>query len=548
MTYAAKISNYFSQRNRSWILSLIVLIALIYLPFIGNDFFFDDDNFFNGNAKKAFENATLHFNTRWFAYISLKWTAAVFGDSVTLFFHVGNMLLHAANVVLLFLMLRQLKALALPLCHTQTYFNWGIWLGTLFFACNPVAVYAVGYVIQRSILMATFFTLAMQLAYLRGLINGQKYWLALSVLFYFLAVFSKEHSLMAPAVIVMMTILLKPYNKTNWRILATTWLGFIVVALFVILKMKGISSIAYEHDATSLLEQQAIVASAQNVHLLSAMTQAGLFFKYLFLWVIPNPAWMSIDMRETFASSISAWQNWLKVACFIAYGGIALKLLLRRGKAGLIGFALLYPWLLFMVEFSSVRIQEPFVLYRSYLWMPGLLLLIPLALDGLQNKKAMIITFVLIVGLIPLSWNRLWVFADTYRLWNDAAVLLKNDTVPGAARIFYNRGKLELDAKRWEEAIADFKRVKAINPKIEQSYNYMGTAYAGLGKYQEAINQFDQAIALKPDYAEAYFGKGMVLKRIHSYQEGSTYIEKSCSLGNTLACFIASFSSMPPKP
>ena len=49
-----------------------------------------------------------------------------------------------------------------------------------------------------------------------------------------------------------------------------------------------------------------------------------------------------------------------------------LRLLLRGGIKGLFGLALLYPWLQ-PVKFPSIRVQEPFVLYRGYLSMPGMM-------------------------------------------------------------------------------------------------------------------------------------------------------------------------------
>ncbi len=70
-----------------------------------------------------------------------------------------------------------------------------------------MAVYAVGYLIQRSILLATFFALVMQLAYLRALLTGHKRWLLLAVIAYFLAGFSKEHSVLMPAVLAAQHIL-----------------------------------------------------------------------------------------------------------------------------------------------------------------------------------------------------------------------------------------------------------------------------------------------------------------------------------------------------
>ena len=542
MHFSSRSLRYFGHGERGFILSLLALVALIYLPFLGSPFVFDDLHFFSGNTPSNFAHSQFHFDLRWLPYASLGWTWALFLDAPH-FFHLGNTLLHAANVLLIFFLLRQLIRLTAPANQKIHHSEWGAWLGALIFACNPVAVYAVGYVIQRSILMATLFTLAMQLAYLHGLVSGQKRWLALSLLFYFIAVFSKEHSLMAPAIVIATTILLRSQTHADWRALWAAWLGYLIIGIFVVLRVKGVFGTAYEHDAAMLFEQQEIAESRTALHLLSVVTQAGLFFKYLFLWWLPNPAWMSADMRETFASSWPVWQSWLKVASFMLYGALASKLLLRRGQMGLIGLALLYPWLLFIVEFSSIRVQEPFVLYRSYLWIPGMLLLIPLLVEILPNrKKVMAALTVTTLLLVPLSWNRLWVFADSYRLWNDAALLLKNEHTPGGARIYYNRGNAELTAKQWPEAIADYQRVLVINPKIEQAHLNIGVAHFNQKQYTEAIAAFNQAIALNQTYALAYFGKGMALKRLNSDIAAKEAMVESCKFGNTTGCLIISTS------
>ena len=538
-------SNYFGQRNRGWVLSLIAMAALVYLPFLGSPFVFDDLNFFSSRAARYYTTSISNFDLRWLPSATLAWTQTLFLDAPHVY-RLGNLLLHAVNVVLLFFLLHQLTSLATQPQRKISYSHWGAWLGALFFACHPVAVYAVGYMIQRSILMATLFTLAMQLTYLRGLINGQKRWLAVSVLFYFLAVFSKEHSLMAPAIVIATTVLLRSKIRADKQALWITWLGYLIIGGFVALRAKGVFGATYEIDAANLLEQQSVTETSMTLHLLSIFTQTGLYFKYLLLWWLPNPAWMSVDMRETFTSSLGAWQNWLKAAGFILYALVAYRLLLRRGRAGLIGLALLYPWLFFLVDLSTIRVQEPFVLYRSYLWMPGMMLLIPLLVSTLPNRKRTVIALTVVtLSLVPLSWNRLWVFGDDYRLWNDAALLLPNEYTPGAARIYYNRGMAELGVSQWDKAIKDFERVKVINPEIEQVYVNIGKADFSLGRYQEAISNFNQAIALKPDYADAYFAKGMTLKRLHADDEALTNIIKSCDLGNKTACLIISFLNRP---
>jgi len=539
MSFRAKLISYFRSRDRGWLLSLFAAVGLVYLPFLGSPFVFDDLLFILGGVAGHYAHSWFHFDLRWLPYATLGWTELWFSNVVTHFFHLGNLLLHAANVILLFFLLRLLAGGVMAGNKDSNAAAWGVWFGALIFALHPVAVYAVGYVVERSILMATFFALLMQLAYLRGLLTGQARWLMLAAVAYFMAVFSKEHSVMTLAVLAAETIVLRPQIRASTRSLWLAWAAFLATGVLIILRAKGVFGTPYEAMAADLFKDQGIVASTPMLHLLSAMTQAGLFFKYLLLWILPNPAWMAIDMREPFVSSWLSWQGLLGAAGFLVYGALGVWLLLRPRWAGLAGLALLYPWLQFVLEFSSIRVQEPFVLYRSYLWMPGMMLFIPLLLAKWPDRKAILALGVAAILLASLAANRLWVFADNYRLWNDAVLLLPDDGVPGADRILFNRGQAEEAMGKWNEAIADFQRVVAISPQYAPVRFELGWAYGRTGRYEEAMVQFDAAIADDPNYANAYYGKAMLLKMRHEDQQAAALMAKSCELKNAMACMIA---------
>ena len=544
MNYRTVLLDYFHQRERGLILLLLAAVCVVYLPFLGSPFVFDDRNFFFNGGAGRYAESLFHFDLRWFPYASLGWTYAIFSDVNTHFYHFGNMLLHFGNVILLFYLLRQLVGAVVPEHEQSLSLVGGAWLGALVFACHPVAVYAVGYVIERSILMATLFALVMQLAYVKGTLSGQKRWLLLAVLAYFLAGFSKEHSVMMPAILAAQTLLLRSKNQLGWRELGLTWSAFIAIAMLLVLSSRGVIGTAYEPSATIIFSQLGILASTPMLHLLSALTQAGLFFKYLFLWLLPNPAWMSVDMREHFITSLNEWQGWAGGLAFIAYGVIGFRLLLRSRWLGILGFALLYPWLQFMVELVSIRVQEPFVLYRSYLWMPGLMLFFPWLLLKLPRRRA-VLALVIAVLLIPLAWNRLWIFADDFRLWNEAVMKLPSEQVVGADRDFYNRGQALAVKLKWTEAAADFERAVALSPKLPQIHKELAMAYANQGRYRDAIIQLDEAIALEPRFAAAYYYKGLALKALHDNELAMQQMVKSCELQYAMACVIVKFA--PPK-
>lgn len=532
-----RIAFYFQSRHRGLLLLLFSLTLLVYVPFIGNGFFFDDANFFSGNTPSSILHAPFAINLRWIPYVILGWISETFGYAIPHLFHLANILVHGCNVVLLFYFLKTLLDLNLPPDSKNS--DWAAYLGAMFYAAHPIATYAVGYLIQFSILCATLFCLAMLITLIRGLVSNEKQWLIFSLIFYFLAVFSKEHAIMAPALAGLCVILLFPKSKISKRTLLILGLGYLLVAIFVLSRLHIGMATPYEYDAAFQLQQQKNDLSGWQLYLISVLTQASLYFKYLWLWLIPNPAWMSIDMREPLLSHWRSWQGLIDMMAFLLYGISGTVLLLRRGVYGLIGFGLLSPYLMFLVEFSVIRVQEPFVLYRSYLWMFGAMLVIAAIIAKIPSRKSIVyLATIVTILLVPLSWNRLWVFADSYRLWNDAARLIENKDVSGASRIYFNRGKLALDAKHWEDAISDFSRVIAINPEVVQSYVHLGTAYSALNEYEEALVNFDKAIDLNPEYTDAYYGKALVELKLHRKTEAITDISKACQLGHPIACLI----------
>jgi tetratricopeptide (TPR) repeat protein len=520
-------------------LLLIFLVGLVFLPFIGNPLIFDDLPFFAGAL--GFADEPFSLNLRWFPYVSIGITS-VFAGGEPPVFHLQNLLLHGFNVLLLLLLMRLWISILAADANKAKVANWGAWLGALIFAIHPLAVYGVGYLVQRSILMATLFALIMQLAYLRGLLENKKRYMALAVAAYFLAVFSKEHSIMAPAILLPLTWLLRERIRFSPRVLLATWGGFFVVAVLVMARIKGLLGVAYEPDAASMFGQQEMLQGLATPHLLSVLTQAGLFFKYLLLMLVPNPAWMSIDMRETFLLSYREWTNWLGLVAFVSYGLVALWSVLRGGRVALLGLALLYPWLLFMTEFSSVRVQESFVLYRAYLWMPGVMLLLPLLVISLPDKKIMWAGALVVALLVPLSWNRLWVMGDNYRLWDDAVKLLHGEDRLGSQRTYYNRALYASQLNNWDGAIADYQKSLAIDSSHSQVFIALASAYYGAKRYDDALSALEQVIGKDAKNAQAHYSKSMVLRAMGDKVGGLQSLETSCRLGNEMGCMLINYA------
>lgn len=335
---------------------------------------------------------------------------------------------------------------------------------------------------------------------------------------------------MLPAVLVVMTILL----HDDWRIkLKQRWavlLAFAVIALFVIAAKKGVLGSTYEPLATEMLD----VESNLN-YPLSVLTQSWLFFKYLGLWLFPNPAWMSVDMREPFAQSLLS-PYLLALTGFIAWGVGAVWLLMKRGRLGMVGFAMLFPWLMFMTELSAVRIQESFVLYRSYLWAVGACCLLPVLLDKLDKRIGSVIVAAVALAMFPISMERLSSFGHPLLLWDDAEKLVKDrPDLPGAYRIYHNRGVELINTDEYDLAIKDLTLAITLQPNWPFSPNNLGTAYLKKGEWRAAANAFTQAIEIAERKKmgvspRPYFGRAMAYEAMGEIGKAKEDYRVTCRL------------------
>lgn len=308
--------------------------------------------------------------------------------------------------------------------------------------------------------------------------------------------------------------------------------------MWVVLATKGVVGTHYEplaSDMTFEMGPGMEVTSPLGRWFLSAVTQMGLFFDYARYWLIPDVRTMSIDMRVDFAGNWTSLLIALRLTTFLACPVGALWLLKKGGHYALFGAGLLYSWLLFLTELATIRFQEPFVLYRSYLWAPGLLLM-AIALLTLLPRKVVAVFAAIALPLLYFQANdRLSSFTDELHVWQDAVAALPDERIPGAGRSYYNRGRVLLQMKRYADSIADMDKSIAMYPKVAQVYGYKGLAALGLKDYALAMANFDKALELKPEFADVHFARGLVLEQWGRHDEALAAYTKSLALGNMIA-------------
>jgi protein O-mannosyl-transferase len=430
---------------------------------------------------------------------------------------------------LLFVFLRRLFGTVLGDARTAIDPAWWAFFGALLFLLNPTAVYAVAYLVQRTTVMATLFGIASLHFFLEGLIRGSRRWYLAAAAAYFFAVFSKEHAIMLPAVAVALAVLVRGASLRLVRELVPALLLYAAIGALVVLRLRGFLGAQSEPFAEVAIRQLAesradptATGQLQTVadrYLLSVLNQGFLFFRYLLTWIAPFPAWMSIDVRPAFPAQLASWPQAAGFVAWLAWPWMAGALLLRGGRAGLAGFALLAPWLLALTEVSSIRIQEMFVLYRSYLWMCLLPAALPAVLAGLPARWALAALCAASLAFLPAFRDRLASFSTEVGVWDDAVRKSADSGMPFIDRTVRSRGVAYYRRERYGEALADFERALAIDRNNAENWLARGTLFMRTARSDLALADFDRTLLLDPGHREALGRRCVVRMRLKRLDE-----------------------------
>jgi tetratricopeptide (TPR) repeat protein len=77
---------------------------------------------------------------------------------------------------------------------------------------------------------------------------------------------------------------------------------------------------------------------------------------------------------------------------------------------------------------------------------------------------------------------------------------------------------------RWDEAILNHKKAIALNPTYLKFYN-LGIAYGKLGQMSEAIDAFKNSVRLNPDYSEGYYNLGVAYFKLEQWTDAIENLE-----------------------
>ncbi|AYM97587.1 hypothetical protein EAG14_17645 [Acidovorax sp. 1608163] len=497
-----------TSRKATYLFAIALVLAVlgIYLPGIRNDLLFDDLRLSDGTIFGQY-GSLLQFKQRMLSYGSFVWLQSLFGEGWWKQRFL-NIALHLGTVACIYALLKALLSQAkFPQeFEDQTHFEASrtaaLQVGVALFALNPVAVYAVGYLVQRSIVMATLFAVLACWLFVRGLQTGRAGWYAGALGSYVLAVLSKEYAVMTAAMAVPLYIYIR---RPGWKAIAVVAGGALLVLALAAAAFFGIYGAVlgkvFDPRSAALVQQLEAMRPGitAQIYPLSLLNEAALFFAYGLLWFVPNVQWMSVDLRPAFPLGFASWGHLAGALGYVCLLGIAIWMVVRRKDAlGLAGLILLFPLLWFATEFATVWVQDPFVLYRSYLWAVAVPGLVAIVLTGFKPKTiyAVGVLIALIFGGLALERNLS--LRDEGTAWADAAE--KVDTkapanAVGRSRPFLNLGAYHLEKGSLALAERAFLTADALGDLGGNARFNIGVTLQQQKKHAEALQAFAAAQA-----------------------------------------------------
>lgn len=538
-----------SLRRWGGLVFVLLVGLLICLPFMNNPLFFDDQYFFQpGNPEKMLAGG-IHLYPRWWVYETLAATYVGLGTKL-LWLRLGNLLFHLSVVLALSVLVRNLLRDLDRRVGLFVSADVAALLVAALFIVHPLAVFTQGYLIQRTTLCATLFSLLSLLAFWRGL-SGSRLALWGSCLLFALAVYAKEHAVMLPLSAFLLLVLRCRSGLTlgvSLRSILAALSAQCVLALLVVLQLKSVIGVPYEILTLEVLRGEVYIPQEQ-LYPLSVLNQASLFFKYMGLWLLPAPAAISVDLRPAFPLDFYSWQLWVGAVAFLGYMVGALALLLRGGAKGLLGLSLLLPGVMFFTEFASVRLQEPFVVYRSYLWAPFLYIGIALGLRRLRIRVLLVILLLFVCLFAAFSFQRLKTFSHPVLLWREAADVYEANPqevgVFGGYRIYYNLGSELRTLGYLQPALDALNRSLVLKPDYGWALSNRGAIFLDMKNYPAAKADYERAAKLMPGEMLPWNGLVQVLEAQGEHAQAENARQVICALGGQVDCGLIESEDLP---
>jgi len=526
-------------------LCLIVMTGLAFAPVSRNAFVgYDDDIYVSDNPH--LRGGLTWENVRWAFSANLAevspnadyWIPATLVSHLLLVqlfgmhpaaHHAANVVLHAVNTVLLFLLLRRMTGAL-----------WRSALVAALFAVHPLHVESVAWVVERKDVLSTLFLMLTIRAYLWYVERSNPWRYLLVVLAFACGLMAKPMLVTLPGILLLLDYWpLGRLAPGHFR----TWSGSDAVWRLVWEKLPLFALAAADALITYLTTQaRGVVLPLETVSLPTRMENVLLaYVRYIGKMFWPH------NLAAFYPYPGSPPPLWSVAGAAVVMGGITMLVLVAGRRRPYLPVGWLWYVGSLVPVIGLVQAGEQAMADRyTYVPLIGLFVMIawgvPDLTAGCRRQKKLLATAAAgtLAALAAATWVQAGYWRSSATLFEHALQVttenymahdgLASDLAgrgrlveaerhyrealrikPDFAEAHNNLGVLLARQRKFDEAVAHFSQALRLRPALVRVHNNLGLALAQQGRPAEAMVQFAEAIRLIPDFAEAHNNLGLVL-------------------------------------
>ncbi len=392
----------------------------------------------------------------------LLWGTAVWG------YHFTNILLHVFVALALFWLINVIfnnKFVSL--------------LTSALYVIHPIHTQAVSYISGRADPLCALFMILALIFYIKNLGSNKTVFYISVIIFYLIAIFSREMGLIFPAIVLLYHYVFKKAIKVK------DFLPIIIVAVFFIVVRHNVLSPFVFHSANKTLFERI----------------PGFFVAlsgYFGLLIFPLNLHIGYG-SNTF--SIIDPRAVIGICIFVSLAYYAFKI---RNRDKVIFFAI--TWF-FLALLPQSNLLYPLSSYMAdhWLYLPsiGFFLVLAYILSRAYRNDKLKVPALFVIAAVIIFYGRLTLKQNNY--WRDPITFYERTLryVHDNPKLYNNLANLYFENGDNEKAISLYNESIKTDPTGAPTYINLGNVYASMGRSEDAIALYKRALTVKPNYKEA---------------------------------------------
>ena len=419
-------------------------------------------------------------------------------------YHLTNLIFHAANAVLLFL-----------LATRWTGRPWPAALAAALLAVHPLHVESVAWIAERKDVLSLFFLLAALGAHTWWAEKGRWYFFVSALAAYALSLMAKPMMVTLPALLLLLDAW--PLHRTalGWPKLIAEKIPYAVLAGAVAVTALGAAGSADVTQSVDLLPVSARLANA--------LVSYG---AYLAKMVWPVSLGVLYPHPGTGVSPLHAAGTGLLLIFLLAVS-LAYRRTRPQLAVGLLWFLMaLFP-VIGLVQAGPQAMADRF----AYVPLIGIYLALAYGLadwaaEGRRRQAAVAVGTAVVLVLGGLAWRQAGYWRDDLTLFEHALAVTENNPL-----MHNNVGRVYADQGRLKKAWGHFLLAEKSEPASALTQYNLGTVRLKTGRYREAEKRFRRSLALDPNFVSARVNLGAALMRLGRPAEAVEQFRAAADLG-----------------